>query len=236
MNDESSSPPGIRQLPWTPPPGATTIVMLRHGESMPEHPDHPHPTKDGHADPDLAPNGREQAALAAERLAAEHDVEAFSALYVTSLRRTHQTAAPFAVRTGLDVVEVSDLREVHLGEWEGNFRERVASGDPLFTQAIAEQRWDLIPGAEDADVFRTRIRSGIDHIVAANPSGRAVAVLHGGVIGQILAMATSAGAFEFIASDNCSISEVVVLDDGTWRIRRFNDTAHLQSLRLKPAD
>jgi len=225
---EVPSPPGIRQQPWTPPPGATTIVLVRHGESMPEHPDHPHPTLDGHADPDLAPHGHVQAGLVAERLVAEHAAgPAFDAVYVTSLRRTHQTAAPFVAATGLPVTEVPGLREVHLGEWEGSFRERARSGDPVFLQALEAQRWDVIPGAEPDDEFRTRVRAGVERIAAAHVDGRAVAVLHGGVIGLVLAMATGTGAFEFSASDNCSISEVVVLADGRWRVRRFNDTAHL---------
>ena len=45
-----------------------------------------------------------------------------------------------------------DLREVHLGEWEGgSFRKHVADGHPLALKMRAEQRWDVIPGAEPAD-------------------------------------------------------------------------------------
>jgi probable phosphoglycerate mutase len=51
--------------------------------------------------------------------------------------------------------------------------------------------------------------------------------VHGGVIGQALSIATGAGVFEFSAADNGSISEIVVVGDGAWRVRRFNDTAHL---------
>ncbi len=230
MSDDGY-PPGIRQRPWSPPPGSATIVLVRHGESMPEHPDHPHPTRDGHVDPDLAPHGHVQARLVADRLVGEHRAgPPFDAVYVTSLRRTHQTAEPFVRDTGLEVVEVPELREVHLGEWEGRFRERVVAGDPVFLEALEAQRWDVIPGAEPAEVFHDRVRSGIERIAAAHVDGRVVAVLHGGVIGQALSIATGSGAFEFAASDNCSISEVVVLDDGRWRIRRFNDTAHLTSV------
>ena len=34
-------------------------------------------------------------------------------------------------------------------------------------------------------------------------------------------------AFAFVGADNASISELVVQADGRWRIRRFNDIAHL---------
>lgn len=53
-----------------------------------------------------------------------------------------------------------------------------------------------------------------------------VVVVHGGVIGAIMAMATGAENFAFIGADNASISELVVLGD-RWLVRRFNDTAHL---------
>jgi probable phosphoglycerate mutase len=218
---------GIPQRPWVPPTGATTILLVRHGATMPEHPDRPHPFLDGQGDPDLAPEGVDQAEAVGRRLAAEHAAgDGFSGVTVSSLRRTHQTAAPLVRATGLPVTEIAELREVHLGEWEGRFRQRVADGDPLFAEALRTQRWDVIPGAESSDVFEARLRIGIERIVAAHRGGRVVAVVHGGVIGQLLSTATGAGVFEFSAADNGSISELVV-DGGSWRVRRFNDTSHL---------
>jgi probable phosphoglycerate mutase len=116
---------------------------------------------------------------------------------------------------------------VHLGDWEGSIRARVAAGDPLFAEALRVGRWDVIPGAESSEGFEARVVAGIEQVVAAYPGGRVVAVVHGGVIGQALSIATGAGVFEFSAADNGSISEIVVVGDGAWRVRRFNDTAHL---------
>ena len=226
MTEDASD--GIPQRPWAAPTGSTTILLVRHGATMPEHPDRPHPLLDGHGDPDLAPEGVAQAEAVGRRLAAEHaSGPGFAGVTVTSLRRTHQTAAPLLRSTGLPVTEVAELREVHLGEWEGRFRQRVAAGDPLFTEALRAQRWDVIPGAEPAEAFEARIRAGIERIVEEYRGGRVVAVVHGGVIGQLLSTATGAGVFEFSAADNGSISELVVVEDGGWRVRRFNDTAHL---------
>jgi probable phosphoglycerate mutase len=104
---------GVRQYRFAPPPGATTIVLVRHGETMPEHPDRPFPLLDGQGDPDLAPEGREQARRVCERLAAEHrDGSRIDAVYVSSLRRTHQTAEPLLGALGLTHVAVPELREV----------------------------------------------------------------------------------------------------------------------------
>jgi 2,3-bisphosphoglycerate-dependent phosphoglycerate mutase len=131
----------------------------------------------------------------------------------------------------------ADLREIHLGEWEGGaLRLRAAAGDPIFHRVLAEERWDVIPGAESTEAFGERLRAGIDRIVAAHPDELVVAVVHGGVIGQALAMASGSTGFAFSGSDNTGISELVVLPDGAWRVRRFNDTAHLDAPQVDEPD
>ena len=56
-------------------------------------------------------------------------------------------------RSTRDVFE-PDLREVHLGTWEGGlFRKHDAERHPLARRLWREERWDLIPGAEPADAF-----------------------------------------------------------------------------------
>jgi len=220
---------GIRQYRYQAPPGATVVVLVRHGETMAEHPDRPFPLFDGHGDPDLAPDGIEQARRVGERLSAEHrEGWPVDAVYVTSLRRTHQTAAPLVAELAIDHVVVPELREVFLGEWEQQFRARVASMDPIAVRMFAEERWDVIPGAESSTAFAARLRVGVERIASTHPDGRVVAVVHGGVIGHLLSMATGSSPFAFVGADNGSISELVVQADGRWRVRRFNDVTHLR--------
>lgn len=219
----TKSAEGFRQHRFAPPDGATTVLLVRHGESAPAISGRPFDLLDGHGDPPLAPQGVEQAERLAERLACD----TLDAIYVTSLRRTHETAAPTAARLGLTPCVEPDLREVHLGSWEGGLlRERVAAGDPLFAEVLTEERWDVIPGAEPLDVFEARIRRGLQRIVDAHPDGRVMAVAHGGVIGHLLHVATGSRRFAFVGADNASISEISVIGETTV-VRRFNDTAHL---------
>jgi probable phosphoglycerate mutase len=216
-----------RQYRFALPPGATDLLIVRHGESAPARPDAPAPTVDGHSDPDLAPEGARQAQRLAERLAHEQ----IDAIYVTTLRRTVQTAAPLAERLGLEPIVEPDLREVYLGEWEGfAFRKYVSERHPVAIRMFLEKRWDVIPGAESNDAFATRVRRGLDRIVAAHPGQRVVVVVHGGVIGQCMALATGAATFDFMGADNASVSQLVAMPEGLgrqWVVRRFNDTAHL---------
>ena len=90
----------------------------------------------------------------------------------------------------------------------------------------AEQRRDVIPGAEPGEAFAARVRAAIGRIAAARPNETVAVVSHGGVIGQVVAEASGSQGFAFIGSDNGAVSHVVVTDD-RWVIRRYNDTAHL---------
>lgn len=213
-----------RQWRFALPPGGSDLLLIRHGESMPAREDEPPAMIGGQSDPGLAPEGREQAERIADRLARER----VDAIYVTSLRRTAETAAPLAARLAIRPQVEADLREVMLGEWEGAaFRRYTAQGHPLAVRMFTEQRWDVIPGAEPSEQFAARVRRGIERIAAAHPDQRVAVVVHGGVVGMVLSLATGAGPFQFATADNGSISEIVVTP-GHWLVRRFNDVAHLE--------
>jgi probable phosphoglycerate mutase len=213
----------FRQTRFALPPGATDVLLIRHGESAAARPGQPFALVDGHGDPELRAEGHHQAEAVGDRLGSAK----LAAIYVTTLRRTAETAAPLARRLGITPQVEADLREVHLGEWEGGeFRKRVAEHDPLAGRMLAEERWDVIPGAEPAELFAARVRAGLQRIVAAHPDTQVAVFTHGGVIGELLAQATGSRPFAFTNADNGSISQLYV-DGDRWHLRRFNDTAHL---------
>ena len=180
---------------------------------------------DGHGDPHLHPDGVEQAEQMAERLASSG--EAIAAIYVTKLTRTQQTAAPLARRLGIEPVVDPDLHEVFLGDWEGGeFRRRVADGDPIALEMYRRQRWDVIPNGEPLDDFQGRVRRGLERIAAAHVDQLVVAVVHGGVIGQAMNIATGATGFTFNGAANASVTHLVIEPD-RWVVRCYNDTGHL---------
>jgi probable phosphoglycerate mutase len=218
-------PKEYRQFRFRRPPGATEVLLVRHGESEPAVEGRDFPLVDGHGDPALAPDGRVQAEQVGQRLADQ----GIDAIYVTSLRRTVETAAPLVTRTGLTPTVEPGLAEVRLGEWEGgSFRRHTAERHPLAVRMLAEQRWDVIPGAEPQAEFAARVSAAIGRVVAAHLDQRVAVFTHGGVIGELMHQAIGGGGhFAFVGSDNGSISHLVALD-GRWTVRRFNDTAHLQ--------
>ena len=215
----TSYPQGTIRLP----PGATEILLIRHGQSQPYVSGTPFPMTAGQGDPPLAEHGRRQAELVGARLAAAR----IDAIYVTTLIRTAQTAAPLAALTGLEPGVEAGLREVHLGEWDdGSYRQMVAEGHPIARRVFAEERWDVIPGAEAAEVFAARVRAAIMRLAAAHPDQRVAAFTHGGVIAQVLSAASGSRPFAFLSADNASVSRLYVMGE-RWVVRSFNDTAHL---------
>ena len=216
-------PPAFRQRRFEPPPGATDILMVRHGQSEAYIEGTLFALLDGQGDPPLSDQGQAQARMVCARLAGAD----IGAIYVSTMRRTAQTAAPLARELGVTPAVDAGLREVHLGDWEGGvFRKNVAEGHPIALRMMAEERWDVIPGAEPAASFAGRVRGAIERIAAAHPDKRVAVFTHGGWIGQALALATASRPFAFTGAENASISRLVITSE-RWIVRGYNDTAHL---------
>lgn len=217
------------QRPFTLPPDATEVVLVRHGSSAPAEPGKRFELVDGHGDPPLAPDGHAQAEAVARRLGGSAGDLRPTALFTTGLTRTVQTAAPLAKVLGLEPAAIPELREVRLGDWEGGeFRMQLAEGHEIAMAMLAAEDWSLIPGAETMESLAARVTAGVERIVAAaEPGTRVAAFVHGGIVGEICRQATSSRPFAFIHSDNCSITRLVVFGDGRWLLRGFNDITHL---------
>jgi len=225
-HEPGSQQAAYRQRPFGVPDGATDLLLVRHGQSAAYLEGTSFPLAGGHGDPPLSELGQAQAERAGQRLA----TAGIDAIYVTTLQRTAQTAAPLAERLGLTPRVEAGLREVFLGQWEGGlYRQLVAENHPIAQRMFAEERWDVIPGAESLVAFDGRVRAAIRRIAAAHPGQRVAAFAHGGVIGQVLAMASDSRPFAFNTADNASISRLIITTDRWW-VRSFNDTAHLADL------
>lgn len=212
-----------RQHRFAPEAGACDMLLIRHGETQAAIRGEMFPMIDGQGDPALRPEGHAQAQAVGDRLKSE----AIDAIYVTTMQRTHQTAAPLAAALGITPNVEADLREVFLGDWDGGeFRFRAAENDPAFIRARDKECWGELPGAETFIELQTRVVRGLRRIAAAHPDQLVAVVVHGGVVGAALAAATGSRNFGFNGADNGSISRVVVHGD-QMKLRGYNDVAHL---------
>ena len=216
----------VRQHRFSPPKGAADLLLIRHGETQAAVRGQSFPMVAGQGDPALRPEGEAQARAVAARL--KH--LPIAAIWVTTMQRTAQTAAPLAAALGLTPQVEPDLREVHLGDWDGGeYRFRAAANDPAFRRARDLQEWGEIPGAETTAALHKRVRAALMRIAARHPDELVAVVVHGGVVGAALALATGAAPFSFNGADNGSISRLVVRGD-EMILRGFNDVSHLTEL------
>jgi 2,3-bisphosphoglycerate-dependent phosphoglycerate mutase len=214
------------QRALTAPPGAHEVILVRHGACDP-------PAADGliagRSDPGLNERGREEAAAAAARIRREP----VAAIFASQLRRTTETAAPIAAPFDLRATVLEDLGEIYLGEWEGHgIHDRGSRGDPELARVFSEQRWDLVPGAENLDGFGVRVRRGVEAVADAAGDGTvAVGVTHSAVIAEFLREITGAEPFAFLHNTNGSLTRVIRLADRRWILSSFNDTEHVHAFR-----
>ena len=151
-------------------PGRCRIVVARHGQAM--------AVEDGepvysHHPIGLTALGRRQA----ERLAAALAPVALDAVYTSDLNRAIETAEPVAAAAGLRPVVLPELREIFLGDLEGQTLARVHADHPPF-----------VPWLEVT--FNHRFPTGDFHHPAGLvfPGGESVAAVWERVRGPVLAL------------------------------------------------
>jgi 2,3-bisphosphoglycerate-dependent phosphoglycerate mutase len=211
------------QRPFAAPDGAREVLLVRHGSTRVPPEGAPPPGTGGAT---LTDAGRAQAGAVAARLAGAP----IAAVVVSSLRRTRESAEPLVSARGFKPVELADLREVWLGDWEhGELSRRAARADPEFQRLLREQRWDVIPNAERPEAFAERVRRGLTAAADAggDVEGPVVVFSHGGVIAEACRQVTGSEPFAFLIVGNGSLTRLVRLESGRWMLLGFNDVAHL---------
>jgi len=216
------------------------LLLIRHGQ--------PAWSRDGRSvdDPDLTELGHIQATRVADRLAGlqvDH-------LFVSPLRRAHQTVAPLAEALDMEPVQLDWLAEISAPRFEGTPIEQV---ERVFADSRArpiEEHWGGIPGGESFTDFHARVTGGLDGLLcdlgaapmrldprlwAFEPSDRRIVVVaHAGTnsvaLGHLLGITPVPWEWERFVSFHASISTVQPLAVGgaqAFSLQRFADVAHL---------
>ncbi|HQF62863.1 MAG TPA: histidine phosphatase family protein [Anaerolineaceae bacterium] len=143
----------------------------------------------GQADIPLNLTGLQQAADLANRL----EGEAFEALYSSDLSRARQTAELLARTLGLPLRLDARLREIHQGEWQGEYLDDVRERHTL----LLEEHWNnparsRAPGGESVIEVAGRAAQAISEICRRHPRGRVLVVSHGLTLATLICQARSA--------------------------------------------
>lgn len=206
------------------------LYLIRHGRSDLDVEDYTRTARGEQYDPPLGAIGKEQAELLAKRLAT---MPLPAAVYCSPLRRTRETVAPYAERTGVDVSYEDDLVEAHIGEWEyKTFEEILASDDAVMRNVLGQEAiWHLAPGGETVDSLRMRVAGVLDRILERHPEGDIFVICHGGVINACIGPLLGIEHEMFFLPENTSVNSVVV-DGDERRVRFLNDILHLTDPHL----
>lgn len=180
----------------------------------------------------LSSLGREQAARLRDRLAATAEISA-DALYSSAYPRAIQTAEIIAPALGGLAVTV----EEGFGEHDPGPQCDGLSFEE-FVDRHGRPDWEAdpwavtFPGGETIAEFHHRVGATVRRVVDAHPDQTVVVACHGGVVDAVLRQAlrtAPTGVFE-VHTVNTSLTELVQVRLGRWRLVRYNDAAHLAGL------
>lgn len=174
------------------PAGRTRVVVARHGQAM--------AVEDGepvysHHPIGLTALGRRQA----QRLAAALAPVALDAVYTSDLNRAVETAGTVAAAAGLSPVVMPELREIFLGELEGQTLARVHAEHPPFVPWLEvsfngrfpsedfHHPADLVfPGGESVEAVWDRVQDPFLDLVRRHAGSTFAAIAHGWVLQPLL--------------------------------------------------
>ncbi|HEX2924015.1 MAG TPA: histidine phosphatase family protein [Chloroflexota bacterium] len=129
----------------------------------------------GRVDVPLNGAGLEQAALLARDLAGRQ----IDLLISSPLRRAMDTAGAIAEARGLEVRSDPRLREINLGEWEGQLSTKIAEDYPkLFPRWISDPGTVRPPGGETIAEVHDRVIPALEELAVANPGRTVCVVVH----------------------------------------------------------
>jgi broad specificity phosphatase PhoE len=195
----------------------TRLILWRHGNTDWNASDR----VQGQTDTPLNARGREQAAVAARRLAALDP----DAIVASDLSRAADTAAALAAITGLPVRPDPRLRERYFGDWQGLTMPEVAHRYPAEYARWRAGEPDIGCGAETIDDMGKRVGAALREIADAVPGGTVIIATHGGAArhgcGDLLGWPPQVTR-NLGALDNCHWTDLRLDAIRGWRLRAHN--------------
>jgi alpha-ribazole phosphatase len=160
----------------------TQLYLVRHGQTD----WNVEGRYQGQSDLPLNAVGRAQAAQLSQRLAGIP----FIAVYSSDLQRAKETAEILAAVGGLAVQVDPRLREIKLGQWEGQLMTEIVARYPA---AWAERQRDPVharaPEGETVAEVAERVAEAATAIARAHPAGPVLVVSHGVALATLICQA-----------------------------------------------
>lgn len=209
-----------------------TFIIVRHGETdyNKEH------RVQGQINSTLTKQGLEQARAVTEFLAENYSIDA---IYSSDLDRAINTAKPLAERLEKPIHPTKELRELHLGLWQGLLYEEAVE---RFPETARKRKED--PGNttyEEGESYRDLMQRATAEMerIAKENEGKTVAVFsHGGTIRAILCAWMGIPIKEVLtipAIPNTAVN-VATYDNGKVEFLLQNSVEHTKNITTSIAE
>jgi probable phosphoglycerate mutase len=185
------------------------LILVRHG--LPER-------REDTSDPPLSATGREQAERVARYLA--HDK--IDAVYASTMLRAIQTAEPFAIQNGHEILTRDGICEFDRGTGAYIPMEQLKRDDYPAWKRFAS-------GDHGADIvaFQKTVVETLEPIVVANPGKRVAVFCHGGVVNVWTAHVLGMTPRLFFEPVYASVHRYLCASTGQRNVVSLNERCHL---------
>ena len=143
-------------------------------------------------------------------------------VYITPLKRTHQTA-DFIFDKSIERIVIPSLEEMNFGEYEGRVLDEESETDPVFRLWMNDPESLVFPSGDSFKEHAEEAFSAFKEI-AENETAEEIAIVsHRTTIRLILTqlLGRSLGTFRDVPCDNCSAAKIIY-KDGKFEIVNMN--------------
>lgn len=208
------------------------LYLLRHGQTAysetggycgtPSH------------DPGLTPAGVEMA----EAFADTYATVDWTAIFVSPLRRTIETAKPICERTGVPMQLKDELKEIAYGQWEGLQPSEVdRKFHDAYVRWLTDPAWNAPPDGEKGVDIALRTWNLIHQVQQTYPTGNVLMVSHKATIRIALCVLLGIDVGRYRDRFDMPVSAVSIVELGNRGsfFRVIGDRCHLsEQLRSLP--
>jgi probable phosphoglycerate mutase len=210
----------------------TRFCLVRHGETN----WNVERRLQGHTDVDLNERGITQAAQMAKAIKAIN--LQFDVLYTSDLQRAAKTANAIEKLFNTKAIVDSSLRERHLGILQGITTKEAPQFDAeLWKSHISRDIHEELRGGESIAQLAQRVQKALEKIRLQHLGQTILVVSHGGTLDMMYRLASNQAldAERAISVPNASLNWISH-DGSSWKVDRWADTSHLDTLALDNLD
>ena len=208
----------------------TTVILVRHGESMANK---ENKFAGSRTDAALQERGLRQAELMAGYVAENYEI---SNVYTSDLQRAYITGKCVADKFGLEVTVREELREIDGGDWEGIIFDDMGRLYPEeFRLWVTDYGHSGCPGGETVSQLAERIMAAVTRIAEENPGKTVLIATHASPVRVMQGLVQNGNLENMNRIPWASNASLTVMEyaQGSWRCTASSLDSYLGELKTE---